>query len=469
MTTLCFYYILCAVALPFLNRADELARLRGALDQKETSLVVVFGRRRLGKSRLVLEALGDRPAIYYVGDDRDAALQREDLARQAEALIPDLSRVRYPDWAALLDRILSEAAPGTVLALDELPTLVRSSPELPSLLQKLVDRPPGPCHLVVAGSSQRMMQGLTLDASAPLFGRAREILEIRPMTLPWMARALGVSSAADAVSHYAVWGGVPRYWELARDYPDLASAMTGLVLDPLGPLHREPERLLLDDISDVARTSSILALVGRGVRRVSEMGRRLGLPATSLSRPLARLVDLGYLIREVPFGRSVRDTKRSFYRIADPLTRFWYRFVEPNRSRLAGGQVEAVARQVMASLPEYEGQAFEAIVRDALPRVEVRARRFHPGQRWWGRAADGEQMELDVVAESVEDSGVVLVGEVKRSATAREARSLLAALAEKAGRCPALEGRTVLPSVWVLRARGRLPPGVIPASRLLEP
>lgn len=457
-----------AVRLPFLNRSAELARIRGALDVPETNLVIVFGRRRLGKSRLVQEAIAGRPAVYYVGDDRDAPLQREDLARQVESLVPGFARVGYPDWAPLLDRLSVDAPPGSVLALDELPALVRASPELPSLLQKLVDRPEGGLHLVATGSSQRMMHGLVLDATAPLYGRARELLEVRPMGLTWLARALGVKSAAEAVAQYSVWGGVPRYWELARDHDDLFEAVQRLLLDPLGVLHREPERLLLDEMEDTARSATLLALVGRGVHRVSEMGSRLGLPASTLARPLGRLVDLGFLVREVPFGRSVRDTKRSFYRIADPLMRFWYRFVEPNRSRLAAGQVPEVAREVRAAFPEHEGQVFEDLVRDGVARIEVAGRRWRPGGRWWGRGTDGTELEIDVVAEASDDPGVVLVGEVKRSLSGREARSRLAELRAKASRCPELKGREVVATLWVARPQGRLPPEVVPAARLME-
>ena len=127
----------------------------------------------------------------------------------------------------------------------------------------------------------------------------------------------------------AVWGGVPRYWELAADHPSHAEAVRALLVDPLGILHREPERLLLDEMTDTTRAASILVLIGQGCHRISEIAGRLGHPATSLARPLGRLVELGFAAREVPFGASERDSKRSLYRIADPFLRTWFRFVEP--------------------------------------------------------------------------------------------------------------------------------------------
>src|SRR6185436_4740364 len=136
-------------------------------------------------------------------------------------------------------------------ALDEFPSMVAVAPELPSLLQKHLDRASeSGIHLLLAGSSQRLMQGLALDRTAPLFGRAREILKIAPLRAGWIQRALRLRDAAQAVEAYAVWGGVPRYWELAGDHPDLATAVRTLVLSPLGVLYEEPSRLLLDDLRD---------------------------------------------------------------------------------------------------------------------------------------------------------------------------------------------------------------------------
>src|SRR5262249_4695477 len=147
-------------------------------------------------------------------------------------------------WEALLARFWNEAAPGTALVLDELPALVAVARELPSLLQKQIDRfPERRIHLLLAGSSQRMMQGLVLDRTAPLFGRAREILKIAPLRAGWIESVPHASDPAQAVESYAVWGGVPRYWELAGDHPDLKTAIRSLVLSPLGVLYEEPARL----------------------------------------------------------------------------------------------------------------------------------------------------------------------------------------------------------------------------------
>lgn len=451
------------VPLPFLDRRSEFARIERAL-VGGAALICLYGRRRLGKSTLIRRLLRGRPAAYYVGDDRDAPLQRTDLAREIARLLPGFDAVTYPGWSELFERWRREAPARAVLALDELPAIVAASPELPSLLQKHVDgRPPG--TLVIAGSSQRMMQGLLLSAEAPLYGRATEIVKLEPLGPGWIRRALGLRSAVAALESYALWGGVPRYWELVRGHRGLWDAVRDLVLDPHGVLHDEPERLLLDDTRDVTRAASLLALVGRGCHRPSELASRLGVPATSLSRPLERLLGLGLLRRDVPFGKTPRDAKHALYRVGDPLLAFHYRFVEPARSRLQAGQAQEVLASVRTAWPAYLGGAWEILARQGLARLEVGGRRWEPGVSWWGRGEDGEPLELDVVARATDDPDTVLVGEAKLSCRPAEVEARLAGLRARADRCPPLRGKRIVPVLFVFRP-GRRGRGVVTAREV---
>ena len=120
--------------------------------------------------------------------------------------------------------------------------------------------------------------------------------------------------SADLVEHYAAWGGIPRYWELAAEESGAAvRRIERLVLDPLGPLHREPDRLLLEEVPSAVEARPLLDAIGGGAHRVSEIGGRVGRPATSMSRPLDRLVGMGLVRREVPFGESEKKSRRSLY------------------------------------------------------------------------------------------------------------------------------------------------------------
>ncbi|MCU0243013.1 MAG: ATP-binding protein [Vicinamibacteria bacterium] len=445
------------MALPFLDRRDELTRLKALLRRREGSLAIVYGRRRIGKSRLVTKALPRGRSIYFVGDDRASALQRVALAAETSRLLPGFADVSYPDWESLLTRLWRAAPRGTALALDEFSALVAADPALPSLLQKLIDRKePSSPHLLLAGSSQRLMHGLTLAHGSPLFGRAREILKIAPLPAGCIKRALKLKDDSDAIEALSVWGGVPRYWELAADCSDLRAAFRALALSPLGVLHDEPRRLLLDDLRDTAQPLSILALIGAGCHRLSEIAGRLGRSATSLARPMETLLDLGLVRRDLPFGSSLRDTKRTAYRIADPFLRFWFRYVEPNRSRLEAGGLDHVAADVASALSAHVAGTWEDLVRESVPRTPYLDTNWGPSASWWGPGLDRRMMEVDVVAES-SDRKALLVGEVKwqeRVDWRHEARQLQ----QKAAQLPFVAGRVVRLALWTKRPPRR--PGV---------
>ncbi len=434
--------------LPFLDREQESIRLSRLIQGETGCFGVLYGRRRCGKSRLLHETIPSDRSVNFVGDDREPVLQRAALATEIGRTIEGFDQVTYPDWDALLGRWWKDAPPSSVLVLDELPALVNRSSDLPSILQKLIDRnEKGTPHLIVAGSSQRMMQGLVMDRSAPLFGRATEILKIRPLPAGWITTALEIKKANDAVEAFAMWGGVPRYWELAADYPDLSSALISLVLDPLGVLRDEPGRLLMDDLRDTTQAASILSLIGSGCHRVSEIGGRLGKPATSLARPLQRLIEMGLVVREIPFGAPQRGSKRSLYRIDDPFLRFFFRFVEPNRSQLEVRQPESVWREMALGIRHHVASIWEDLARNSVPRLNLYGGEWGPAARWWGPGLDRNPLEVDVVAEEIGGERL-LVGEVKWRAQ-HKADRILHELIQKIERLPFVRGREVLPVLWL--------------------
>jgi AAA+ ATPase superfamily predicted ATPase len=403
----------------FLDRESELERLDRLADPDgEGGLAVVHGRRRIGKTRLLLEWTKRGRGVYWVADQSAAEIQRRYLADSLSARLPGFGAVAYPDWPALLSRLARDAAASGFrgpVVIDELPYLVAAAPELPSILQRFVDGEARAARLLlaVAGSSQRMMQGLVLDARAPLYGRAKVLLDLQPLALRWVQAALRPSSHVELVEHYAAWGGVPRYLELAGETAGaVADRLDELVLDPLGPLHREPDRLLLEEIPSALEVRPVLDAIGGGAHRVSEIAGRLGRPATSMARPLDRLVGMGLVRRDVPFGSPERAGRRSLYRIQDPFFRLWFRVVAPHRGQLAMGTRAARRATLGRYWPGLVAAAWEDLCRTSLARLDVPVLRdrgpFGPAFRWW----HGSAPEWDLVAASL-DGGMLVLGEAK--------------------------------------------------------
>ncbi len=427
----------------FLDRKEELSRLGQLVERPSGGLAVIYGRRRIGKSRLLVEWSRRHSGLYSVADQSTSGIQRRYLATAIGEQIPGFGDVEYPDWRALLARLAQEARHqgwrGPVIV-DELPYLVSAAPELPSVLQRWLDRDAADARLAVAvaGSSQRMMQGLVLDAAAPLYGRAREVMELGPLPVSCFREAFDYRAPTDVIELYTAWGGVPRYWELACEITGGAlTQLAELALDPSGPLHREPDRLLMEELPPAMEVRPVLDAIGAGAHRVSEIAGRLGRPATSLSRPLDRLLGLDLAQREVPFGESPKRSKRTLYRINDPFMRFWFRVVAPNRALLASGDRTSRRQLLLRSWPALVAQSWEQLCRASVPHLpsSLGAVRgggpWGPASRWW----HGNAPEWDVVSDSL-DERRLLLGDVKWSHKPLAPAKLAAALSELAARTP---------------------------------
>ena len=335
--------------MDFIDRHDEIRRLDDAMSRPR-GFGVLWGRRRVGKTRLLTQWCQHHDCVYAVADQSGPVLQRRYLASALALRLPGFDEVEYPDWRALLRRLDRDAGSHGwrgPLIVDELPYLVAAEPEILAVLQNWLDSPSRQVGLVVCGSSMRMMHSAVLDSGAPLYGRASEAFPVYPLRPGFLADVFPCASARELVSAYAVWGGMPRYLELAEPFGAASSeAVDSLVLDPRGPLHREPDRLLQAETPSAIALRPLLDAIGNGAHRVSEIAGRLGRQASSLSGPLATLGEMGLIRRETPFGSDPKSGKRSLYQIADPFLRFWFRVVAPNRSLLAAAPQRDAARDL---------------------------------------------------------------------------------------------------------------------------
>lgn len=428
----------------------------------------MYGRRRLGKSTLIKKVLTPND-IYFLTDRSEGQHQRTLLAKVIAQIFPDFDKVSYPDWESMFRALNYRADRSFTMCLDEFPYLVEQSPELPSVLQKLIDEKTLKYNLVLCGSSQNMMYGLFLDSTAPLYGRADEIMRLTPIRLPYIQEALGFN-VIDAIEEYAVWGGVPRYWELRESRSSLKDAMWHNVFSVNGALYEEPVKLFQDDVRDVVKTTTIMSYIGAGANRLSEIAARCNEPATNLSRPLKKLVDLGFLGKDVPFGIDEKNAKKSLYKIADPYMAFYYQFVVPNRSFIELGRRLPIEQALDNHFSEYVSMQWEALCRDAVTGNSVNGIIWGKAKRWWGSVINEdnkpEQVEFDVLAESL-DKKYLMVGECKWT-NQENARGLTAELLRKANLLPFAKDRTIIPVLFLKHAPTDNADNVILPNEVIE-
>lgn len=433
--------------MKFVDRIEEQKRLMKTLNSEKSAFVVVYGRRRLGKSTLIKKVMTPDD-VYYMADQTERAHQISLLAKEIGLVFPDFDKVIYPDWQALLIAINHRTEKRFTLCLDEFPYLVKSSPELPALLQKLVDSRSLKYNLIICGSSQQLMQGLILDGSAPLYGRADQMLKLSPIHIKYLQEVLH-SDAVNTIEEYAVWGGVPRYWELRLQDESLQESIAYNILNPLGTLYEEPIRLFMDDMRDVIQASTLLSVIGSGANRLSEIATRLEKPATHLSGPLEKLRQLDFIEREIPFGENPKNSKKSLYKVSDPFMDFYFHFVVPNRSLIEMRRSEFVTDAIRAQFSRYVSAWWEKLCRQAVSGGVIGGDMYNLAGRWWGNVSRDEAFELDVVAESM-DGKKLMVGECKWT-EGEDAARLTHELISKARKLPFLNEREIFPVLFLKR------------------
>ncbi len=316
------------LGMKFTNRTAEFIELN-QLTQK-TGMLVIFGRRRVGKTRLITQWLKKNEGLYTQAIEGDPHLQ---LKQIFDDIQPYLSTSITPKtWKEFFEVLEIQKKP-LVFCIDEFPYLVASDRSLPSIFQKWLDHGNRKqISIILIGSSTNMMNDLFLNRSAPLFGRATKILHIEPMGYPEFCSALEhPQGSQDSFSKFSLVGGIPKYWEFIEAKMNAIESAENLYFGFAPYMENEPKRILSDENISGLNSISILEVVGRGAHKPSEIAQRLETAQTNLSRYLQQLSDASILIREIPFGESLRNSKKSLYQIKDPAIRFWYSTFSPHR------------------------------------------------------------------------------------------------------------------------------------------
>jgi AAA+ ATPase superfamily predicted ATPase len=398
----------------FINRHRELAAIERSFASDRAELFVLYGRRRVGKTELLRAACAGRRAIFFVADLGTEASALSEFTRQVSQFAFDRPDAISPfdSWEAAFAFLVPLARDERlVVVLDEFTYLVESTPSLPSVLQRLWDAElrHTRIQLLLCGSYVGLMEQHVLGYRAPLYGRRTGQWQVQPLDFRDARLFLPAYEPADQVRAFAVLGGVPAYLLQFEDRLPLEVNIAERILTPGTVLFDEPRFLLLQELRDPRRYFTILEAIAAGRTRVNEIAQAVGVTAASLSFYLGTLRDLGLVERAVPATeRYPERSKQGLHRLLDPFLRFWFRFVHPNRSLLARGELPRVQAQIMDQMDQFTGPVFEAICREHVWRLAQSGRLgFEPRAvgSWWDR-----QDEVDVVA--VGDDAV-LVGECK--------------------------------------------------------
>ncbi|QLH76962.1 ATP-binding protein [Halosimplex rubrum] len=416
--------------MTFYDRGDELAALETAFESTGHEFYVVYGRRRVGKTELLKEFCADRPHIYFLAAQEAETRQREKFVETIAEYFDD--RIpRIDGWDEAFDYLGEKlATEQCIIVIDEFPYLVGENGSLPSYIQSFVDEQLRDTEsmLVLCGSSVSTIESEVLGHESPLYGRRTGQIDLQPFSFQ-QAHDVIAYGIEDAIRSFAVTGGTPMY--LTRfDYDQpLGENIRTQILSPTAVLYNEPEFLLRTELRNPARYLSILEAVATGQTTPNEIAGRTGIDSGPLSKYLQTLRRLRLIERDVPVTASPKQSKRSRYRVADEFLRFWFRFVEPNRSGIEEAPNVVYDGTIEPNLPDHVATTFEDVCQEVVWEA-IRQRALGPYSevgRWWY----GED-EIDIVGLAPDDNRILLA-ECKWT-TDPVGHSLVSQLREKAER-----------------------------------
>ena len=417
------------------DRERELDELNGLLQAPSPRLLAVTGRRRLGKTTLLVHWArnSDHPYLYWVGSHFPSSALLSQFSKKVwqhdnpDGRVP--GRFAYESWTEAFGA-LADACQGDerhVVILDEFPYAVQSEPALPSALQNAWDhelRFSNVC-LVLCGSQVGMMERL-LDADAPLYGRMVGPLQVRPLPFRATAAFFPTYTAEQRVAAYAILGGVPAYLELFSDELSLQENLRRHLFQETGLFRTDPDFLIGEQVRDLGNYQAVLSAIAAGARQPADIALQAGLRTSSSADPyLARLVEMDYVRRELPVTvpPEKRATSRmSRYVLADNYLRFYFRFVRPHLDLLAQRLYDVVEQRIAEQLRAFIGMtAFEELCQEwVLSQARAGQLPFpveQVGAHW------SSDVQVDVVASSWREKQLLL-GEAKWQ-TAPAGRGLL--------------------------------------------
>lgn len=398
----------------FYCREKELFELNKRYDNGKFECVVIYGRRRVGKTALLGEFCKDKPTVFFSALNATAQENLEALSKAIyEKDHPDATTApvynSFDDAFAEITRMAKNER--LVFVIDEYPYLAKADKSISSRLQHIIDRVWQDSHLylILCGSSMSFMEYQVLGYESPLYGRRTAQFKIQALTYRETTVFNQSLTNEENALVYGITGGVPHYINKLNVGSDVDEALLDNLFNNASYLFEEPENLLKQELREPAIYNSIISAIAGGASHANEISTKVGIESAVCAKYLKILLDLGILKKETPI--TEKAGKKTIYNIGDNFFRFWYRFVPQNTSAISAGRMQKIYEQsVKKYIPEYMGLVFEQMCRDYLLRYDenLPIMLSEVGQ-WWGTDAKArKEVQIDIVGTPVEGNEYII-------------------------------------------------------------
>ena len=402
---------------PFVDREKELEFLEQEYRREGSSLVILYGRRRVGKTALATKFMEGKPALYFLVTEESEQQNRNAFKDAVADFCGNelLKSASLQQWEPIFKAFCEKPSDQKLLLiLDEFQYLGKSDPAFPSVFQKIWDTflKQQPVMVILCGSLISMMESQTLSYSSPLYGRRTGQLRLRQIPFSHYGQFFPEKSHKDLIEYYAVTGGVPKYIELFHDTGDIYTAIQRSILSKSSFLFDEPNFLLQREVSEIGSYFSIMKAIAAGNQKLGKIAGVLEVKQTGLSKYLKTLVDLDLLEREVPVTEeNPEKSKRGLYKIKDNFMLFWFRFVYPNMGLIESGNEQAAMNRIRANLVDnHISYIYEDVCREKMWQLAAAGQwdfLFDKVGRWWNG-----NTEIDLIALDSQGANIIF-GECK--------------------------------------------------------
>lgn len=401
----------------FVNRIDELNYLEKLHKEQDARFVIMYGRRRIGKTELLRQFSKNKKHLFFSSDLSSEQEQLKQFSEKIFQLTREsfLQNQPFGSWEALLRYIFDHLIPKMpLIIIDEFPYLCISNPALPSILQKIWDEKGKESNifLILCGSYMSFMEKEVLGSKSPLFGRRTGQIALQPLSFKDLKLFFPRYSEEDRVFVYSILGGTPAYLQRFHDHKTIEQNVKEEILNKNGFLFGETRFLLIEELREPAIYFSILKAIAFGRTRLNEIVQETGISDPhKVNKYLSVLRELRIVKREIPITENKpHKSRKGIYLLNDPFFRFWFRYVLPHMSYLEEGDLGFVWQEkIKPSLDSFTGFTFEDICLQRLKNLNRKNRLPFKARsigRWWNN-----KEEIDIVA--YDDQQSFIFGECK--------------------------------------------------------
>lgn len=399
----------------FIDRKNEIAFLESEYAKEDSSLVVVYGRRRVGKTSLISEFGRNKDMLYFLATEENEFQNKENFKEKVATFCNNklLQNSSIGNWDDIFETFI-DYNPNSkkLLIIDEFQYLCKANSAFSSVFQRIWDTILKDKNIMVilCGSLINMMESQVLNYNSPLYGRRTGQIRLTQIPFKYYNEFFSNFNEKQLIELYSVTGGVPKYIEMFNDYKDIFDSISKNILNKQSFLYEEPNFLLKNEVNEVGSYFSIIKTIAQGNHKLSKISTVLEIPQTGLSKYLQTLINLDILEREVPITeRNPEKSKKGLYRIKDNFILFWFNFIYPNLSYIETNNEQVVLDKIKNNFVDnHVSYIYEQICREKAWEFNIaNDLGYNKIGRWWNNSE-----EIDIVAIN-ENSKDILFGECK--------------------------------------------------------